>query len=207
MKISIISDALKLHHRFVPNVPLSLSRIPVIRAYAFSSSTSLARSAQVTLDSSNEPNSNLPDAKLRLLISLYHQSGEFVTPENLDDKFNQAFTGLKASTDRQAFNYQSLEHAMEGRRSLPHLRPASIFHVSASEKSESHHLTLRTPSRSKIAETVAAVAGTTVIGGSPGYVGLEVVREEMAQHLEAGDATLGDSTSGDPSDGPELPSS
>src|SRR5258708_31902409 len=95
MKISIISDALKLHHRFVPNVPLSLSRIPVIPAYAFSSSTSLARSAQVTLDSSNEPNSNLPDAKLRLLISLYHQSGEFVTPENLDDNVNQHLLDCK----------------------------------------------------------------------------------------------------------------
>ena len=193
-----------LHHRFISNVPRSLLRTPATfspsSAYTLNNAFSTARPAQATPDSSNEPNSNLPDAKLRLLISLYHQSGEFVTPENLDDKFNQAFIGLKASTDRHAFNYHSLEQAMEGRRSLPSLRPASLLHVSASEKTESHHLTFKTPSRSKLAETVAAVVGTTVIGGNPGYVGLEVVREEMSQHSE--DSNVGDSTLGDRSESP-----
>jgi hypothetical protein len=36
---------------------------------------------------------SLPPAKLRALISIYHQSAHFITPQNLSDAIDQAFVG------------------------------------------------------------------------------------------------------------------
>ncbi|KAF8332820.1 uncharacterized protein EI90DRAFT_3122564 [Cantharellus anzutake] len=168
-----------------------------------SSQSSPNNSGHTTTKSSNEPTSNLSDAKLRLLTSLYHQGGEFVTPENLDQKFHEAFVPKMAmDAGRQIFNYSSLEQAVEGRRSLPHLRPAPIFHMSASEKRDTPaSYVVSTPSARVMAETVAAMAGTTVIGSHAGFVGLEIVKEELAQRVKEETQNSEDSsaTSKDPS--------
>ncbi|KAI0301816.1 hypothetical protein B0F90DRAFT_250355 [Multifurca ochricompacta] len=42
------------------------------------------------------PNFALPPKKLRALVSLYHQSNSFITPENLDEEIDRAFLEVPA---------------------------------------------------------------------------------------------------------------
>jgi hypothetical protein len=46
--------------------------------------------------SSKTPQRSLPPAKMRALISLYHQSESFITPENLSARIDQAFLGQES---------------------------------------------------------------------------------------------------------------
>ena len=53
----------------------------------------------------------LPPKKLRALVSLYHQSGSFITPENLDEAIDRAFTeppSVRIFGNRRLIDWPSL---------------------------------------------------------------------------------------------------
>lgn len=78
--------------------------------------------------SSRPPRLSLPAEKLRQLVSLYHQSKEFVTRDNLDRKIDQAFIDTPAITSRSTDpqkTYPDLMHDIIRRRQQPAVRPLS----------------------------------------------------------------------------------
>ncbi|KAG7097266.1 hypothetical protein E1B28_004632 [Marasmius oreades] len=87
----------------------SLRRVPsparIIRRYASSANSNPKKSSFLT-----------PEKK-RALISLYHQSDTFITPENLSDRIDQAF--LKRSVVRTQLNRYDMEGLIKDQRVAP----------------------------------------------------------------------------------------
>ncbi|KAJ8487490.1 hypothetical protein ONZ51_g4170 [Trametes cubensis] len=85
---------------------------------ASSSSATAASSSQSKLDV--KPQSTLPDDKMRVLVNLYHQSGSFITKENLSDRIDQAFAKAKHITVLgPESTLRSLQVQVEQRRANP----------------------------------------------------------------------------------------
>ncbi|KAI0802109.1 hypothetical protein BC629DRAFT_1438639 [Irpex lacteus] len=67
----------------------------------------------------------LPPKKMRALVSLYHQAGDFITPESLDREIDYAFHDqrdiLQAFSDRREKGYTELQLELSERRALPKL--------------------------------------------------------------------------------------
>jgi hypothetical protein len=63
----------------------------------------------------------LPSAKMRALISLYHQSDSFITPENLSQRIDDAFVPQKLSSrlDRRNVTLQDLKGVLDAQRKAP----------------------------------------------------------------------------------------
>ncbi len=78
---------------------------------------------------SSNPNSQtpprdfvLPPKKLRALVSLYHQSKSFITPENLDEAIDRAFTeppSVRVFGNRRLVDWPSLRLEVKDRERLP----------------------------------------------------------------------------------------
>jgi hypothetical protein len=67
----------------------------------------------------------LPSAKMRALISLYHQSDTFITPENLSQRIDEAFIPSETQTGLgHSFGdgYTDLTNALHNMRQKPKLR-------------------------------------------------------------------------------------
>lgn len=60
----------------------------------------------------------LPDAKMRALISLYHQADTFITPENLSDRIDAAFVPPTIDTKlgRRLVTVEDLKNALSDQR-------------------------------------------------------------------------------------------
>ncbi|KAI0069048.1 hypothetical protein BV25DRAFT_1817986 [Artomyces pyxidatus] len=71
--------------------------------------------------STSPPSFSLPPQKLRALISLYHESEGFITPENLDARIDLAFTDFESSSSVHKTHAGQLEmrSALSDRRRLP----------------------------------------------------------------------------------------
>ncbi|KAA1466175.1 hypothetical protein DENSPDRAFT_16337 [Dentipellis sp. KUC8613] len=68
------------------------------------------------------PQFSLSPAKLRALISLYHQSGSFITPENLDTAIEKAFTDVPdivSIANSKYTTYMDLKADVSARRVAP----------------------------------------------------------------------------------------
>ncbi|KAI0092809.1 hypothetical protein BDY19DRAFT_926404 [Irpex rosettiformis] len=67
----------------------------------------------------------LPPKKMRALVSLYHEAGEFITPQNLSSKVDYAFHEQRniflSSTDKREKTLRDLHKEVETRKSLPKL--------------------------------------------------------------------------------------
>jgi len=114
---------------------------------AGSLSTVEAEPANTSSDSApttgRRPKFNLPAHKLRALISLYHQSGSFVTRDNLDAKIEEAFIDMPASatTHDARQSYSELRYEVNSRNSEPEFRSASNA-LGRSERAERSFETL-----------------------------------------------------------------
>ena len=65
------------------------------------------------------PGFSLPPKKLRALVSLYHQSRSFITPENLDEAIDSAFAeppSVRAFGGRRTVDWPSLRLEVKERR-------------------------------------------------------------------------------------------
>ncbi len=67
----------------------------------------------------------LPPHKLRALVSLYHQSDDFITPENLLDRIDAAF--LVDSNDKfrssNSIRHESYDDLLKFQRAIPRMAP------------------------------------------------------------------------------------
>lgn len=62
----------------------------------------------------------LPDAKMRALISLYHQSDTFITPENLLERIDEVFLPSDPSASiRPPITLRDLHNALHDQRNAP----------------------------------------------------------------------------------------
>lgn len=91
-------------------------------------STEAPAPASSVTPSAQPPRFNLPAEKLRQLISLYHQSRDFVTRENLEKKIDEAFveTPINNKNDKDELklkSYPDLIMQAAKRRQQPAVRP------------------------------------------------------------------------------------
>ncbi|VDC06897.1 unnamed protein product [Peniophora sp. CBMAI 1063] len=94
-------------------------------------STKTPSSSGTPTTSGQPPRFQLPAEKLRQLISLYHQSRDFVTPENLDRKIDEAFVempagNLHSTNSEPRKSYPDLINDIARRRQQPAVRPVAI---------------------------------------------------------------------------------
>lgn len=72
--------------------------------------------------SSSASHRSLPDAKMRALISLYHQTDTFITPENLSQRIDDAFVPqdrLDNKLGRKTISMRDLSSALTEQRKAP----------------------------------------------------------------------------------------
>lgn len=65
------------------------------------------------------PTTQLPPEKMRALISLYHQSKDFISPANLSDKIDEVFAKDFYANGTSFAGYLSLNFAMADRKAAP----------------------------------------------------------------------------------------
>jgi len=88
-----------------------------------------SKSTKPDVSAPQRPTSSLPPHKLRALISLYHQSRDFISPNNLSDKIDQVFaTGFYSSNDSglRFASYGNLLGTLRQRRSLPRIGESNM---------------------------------------------------------------------------------
>jgi hypothetical protein len=122
----------------------------------------------------------LPDAKLRLMISLHHQARTFITPDNLDNAINRAFTPEETHFDSGPVRLSLSDITGRMRQSYHQnvvmddgLFRGSPFEHGGSSRREVH--------------IQGALYGTETVGENPGLPSLEVMRDEIASGTVAGE--------------------
>ncbi|EJD53843.1 hypothetical protein AURDEDRAFT_110572 [Auricularia subglabra TFB-10046 SS5] len=109
----------------------------------------------------------LPREKMRALVGLYHEAGDFITPENLDARIDAAFTGGTAHQHERGLH--ELQKELRRRNEEPdYVR----FYRSSLSRSAAD------VAGTRIERVRAALWGTT----DDGRPGLEIVEEERDDH-------------------------
>ncbi|TFY83843.1 hypothetical protein EWM64_g175 [Hericium alpestre] len=115
------------------------------------------------------PEFRLSPAKLRALISLYHESGSFITPQNLDDVIDKVFTNendVYTTTRGQKYkSYMELRAEVQARRTAPKF-------VQAAQTAAN-----RTNSFSEANERLQQVAGALFGTEKEKEIGLELLQD------------------------------
>ena len=132
----------------------------------------------------NAPKVQLPPKKMRALVSLYHESGEFISPENLSDAIDIAFRDQReiwnSWTDRREKSFGTVFAELKERRSLPKLASGAMEAPQSeqgqyAEVSTQGQWSARQPQR--VLQLKAALYGTQPANGLP-LPGYEVLVEE-----------------------------
>lgn len=114
----------------------------------------------------------LPDAKLRLMISLHHQARTFITPDNLDTAINRAFTPEETHFDTGPVRLSFSDITSRLRQSYHQnvVMDDGLFRGSPFEHGGS--------SRREVL-IQGALYGTETVGEHPGLPSLEVMRDQV----------------------------
>jgi hypothetical protein len=118
---------------------------------------------------------NLSPEKLRSLVSLYHNSEDFITPETLDQRIDAAFIDthtLSSFARKEERSFETLVKAANYRLKQPRLGPATAL-----EKFEFNRgvaWSSQTDTAPRARRTSAALLGVD----TSGLPGLEVLKEE-----------------------------
>ncbi|THH12626.1 hypothetical protein EW146_g7521 [Bondarzewia mesenterica] len=133
--------------------------------------TLLLRRHVSSTPSSAPPTFSLPPSKLRALISLYHQSGQFITPKSLDKAIDNAFTEKETALLRAIpYVVGNLKAEVSRRRSLPKF--GQVDEIDSSEEGMSEEKNRR------VSAVFEALYGTQA-GRNPG---LEVLQDTWASN-------------------------
>ncbi|KAF9008703.1 hypothetical protein BDQ17DRAFT_1197550, partial [Cyathus striatus] len=124
---------------------------------------------------------SLPDVKLRALISLYHQSENFITPENLNQKIEEAFlpdamNELETSSCVPKITIDELWEQAESRRDAPKtaIWDSSLIDPGSSTSMDGHMWSNWTPKRE--AKVIEALYGVDMSQGGVRQPGLEILK-------------------------------
>lgn len=89
-----------------------------IRRLASTQATTSSSSSSTT-SSTSIPKPSLPPQKLRALVSLYHKSDTFLTPETLDAAIEKEFADVIKHAAYTEYTYGRLREDLDRRRSEP----------------------------------------------------------------------------------------
>ncbi|TFK43171.1 hypothetical protein BDQ12DRAFT_674521 [Crucibulum laeve] len=131
----------------------------------------------------------LPSAKMRALISLYHQSDSFVTPENLSERIDKAFLINSVENSLRQLNMHEphlsqLRHEVSSRRSQPAVSEWDNQRVATSAAAGMHQWRIGHARERKVIEALYGVDVSTATKKLPGLAVLEESREEIRKELE-----------------------
>jgi len=131
---------------------------------------------------------SLPSAKMRALISLYHQADNFITPENLSERIDQAFVPeipqMKGST---AVQVQDLENALIAQRSSPKFTQWNhdrAINPRVASMDGMDWSTRRTAREQKVIEALYGVDLTQPYGVLPSLEALEESKEVIERSIK-----------------------
>lgn len=125
---------------------------------------------------------SLPPAKLRALISIYHQSAHFITPQNLSDAIDRAFIGDASNTAVDLSveaSSEDIKEKLKSRRIVPATGPWSTneTHFKMSDTSSQIWASRRSEKEQKV---MNVLYGTD----KEGKPGLEILEEERSRLLK-----------------------
>ena len=137
----------------------------------------LSRNNSSQTSSWDAPEFSLPPAKLRALISIYHQSAHFITPQNLSAVIDRAFIGDVSGTAINPYveaSFEDINEKLKSRRIVPATGPWSTneIHFKANDSSPQHWASRRSEKEQKV---MNVLYGTD----REGKPGLEILKEEM----------------------------
>ena len=130
----------------------------------------------------------LPDAKMRALISLYHQSDTFVTPENLSKRIDDAFIPHETQSGLGRLSGESLKdltHALHQLRRKPKL---SDWDREAIVSRTTDMITWSSGKGGREWKVIEALYGVDIPPSREVLPGLEVL-EESAEPLQDSDGS------------------
>ncbi|KAI0771900.1 hypothetical protein BD413DRAFT_436301, partial [Trametes elegans] len=127
----------------------------------------------------------LPADKLRVLVSLYHQSATFITKENLSARIDEAFIHRPrrdvAYTTGPESSFKMLEAKVAERRALPKFGSSLV-----TADTKAHH-PKEGDSWSEVRDPRQRAVMTSLYGalarGKPGYEALEDEKERIKRQL------------------------
>ncbi|KAF7433288.1 hypothetical protein PC9H_005238 [Pleurotus ostreatus] len=146
------------------------------------STRTFARHASSSAKKRRQPSPPISPDKMRALISLYHQSEHFITPENLLQRIDEEFCGNDklAHTAVGTISYKDLQNELDLRRSAPKIsqwrRRDGAHGVPGSMWSN-----FKNVRESKVVEALYG----TIDAGNISLPGLEVLEEEQAKERQS----------------------
>ncbi|KAF9498580.1 hypothetical protein BDN71DRAFT_1443496 [Pleurotus eryngii] len=146
------------------------------------STRTFARHVSSSAKKRRQPSPPISPDKMRALISLYHQSEHFITPENLLQRIDEEFCGNDklAHTAVGTISYKDLQNELDLRRSAPKIsqwrRRDGAHGVSGSMWSN-----FKNVRESKVVEALYG----TIDAGNISLPGLEVLEEEQAKERQS----------------------
>ena len=146
------------------------------------SKTAVAASTTTPEGKQVASHASLPDARMRALISLYHQSSSFVTEENLDQRIDEAFAYKNMSSQIYNHHYQitmkDLEHLVRRERAAPRLTSVSGM-MRGSSNGDAADLAFSDNLDKRDIKMIEALYGVDRSDGKRFLPGLDAVRDEM----------------------------
>ncbi|KAF8897310.1 hypothetical protein BD779DRAFT_1490145 [Infundibulicybe gibba] len=130
---------------------------------------------------------SLPSAKMRALISLYHQSDTFVTPENLSQRIDEAFLPESpTATIHTSVTLKDLENALTDRRTAPRVSEwdmESVGRTLLPGDADIGWSALRAAREMKVIEALYGVDTTNPRAVFPGLEVLEESADSIQENL------------------------
>lgn len=130
---------------------------------------------------------SLPDAKMRALISLYHQAGSFITEENLVERIDEAFAYKNLSSQIYNHHYQitmdDLKKVVAREKQSPRLTSVSGMMRGSSRDADVGQAFSDALDRRDV-KMIEALYGVDRSDGQRFLPGLDAVRDDI-ERLEA----------------------
>lgn len=127
----------------------------------------------------------LTPAKMRALISLYHQAETFITPENLSERIDEAFLSEKPYGDLStATTVRDLDTTLAARRAAPKLSQSSDKAASSFSHFGDSWSTKRSQREEKVIETLYGVDLSRPGAVLPSFEVLQDAKEDLERSLK-----------------------
>lgn len=147
--------------------------------------SALKRKITSQASSGDAPEFSLPPAKLRALISIYHQSAHFITPQNLSAAIDRAFIGDSATVAVNVpveASFEDIREKLKSRRIVPATGPWSTneTHFKVSDASGQAWASRRSEKEQKVIDVLYGSDRE----GKPGFEILEEERKRLLKNME-----------------------
>ncbi|CAL1702309.1 unnamed protein product [Somion occarium] len=156
----------------------STTRFPTaLRRFASSQASASSNAA------ASSSKSSLPPHKLRALISLYHKSDKFITPDTLDEAIDRAFseTGVVSSMSAAESDYAVLVNELNARRKDPKIGNTGVSAYATNTEFVDRWSDTKSVREHRVQNALFGTEGY----GRAGLEVLEEERERISKHLQS----------------------